>query len=127
MNRFVDEYWMFAEALLARSSEVLGVSALNELSAGQGYPFGAAVLLSCAGFAAALAGLRLRRPGWGLVGLAVAEELSALSLATAALLHEFDHSLAALRIAALVIAACLLSAYLRRTLRPAPGKAPAGP
>ncbi len=74
MNRFFDEYWMFAEAMLERCSDALGVSALNHAAVALGYPFGAALALSCAGFAAALLALALGRPGWGLVGLAVGED-----------------------------------------------------
>ena len=67
------------------------------------------------------------RPGWGLACLAVGEELSALSLANAALAHGFtlDLSIAAARLAALAVAVCLVSAMLRKALRLSPEKAPA--
>jgi hypothetical protein len=127
MNQFLDEYWMFVEALLARSSDLLGVSTLNHLAAGLGYPFGAALALSCAGFIAALVFLWLGRPGWGLAGLAVGEELSALSLASAAVAHgfTFDGSIGLARLPAAILAACLISAMMRKALKPSPEKAPA--
>lgn len=129
MRQFMDEYWMFAEAMLLRASEILGVDTLNHLAAGLGHPFAAALLLSCAGFIAALVFLSLRRPGWGLVGLAVGEELSALSLATAALVNGFalDSTIALVRVVAVVLAVCLISALLRKTLRPSPETVPAAP
>jgi hypothetical protein len=127
IGQFFDEYWMFVEALLAHASDLLGVSVVNQLAASFGYPFAAALVLSCAGFALAWMFLSLGRPGWGLLGLAVGEELSALSLANAALAHGFtlDLSIAAARLAALVLAVCLVSAMLRKTLRLSPEKAPA--
>ena len=128
-DEFFDEYWMFVEALLGRCADVLGVGALNEAAAALGYPFGAALALSCAGFAAALAALALGRPGWGLAGLAVGEELSALSLASAALAHGFrlDAGIAVMRAAAAILAVCLISAWLRRNLRLSREKSPAAP
>lgn len=129
MSGFFAEYWMFAEALLLRSSELFGVSALNGLAAGWGHPFAAALLLSAAGFGAAGIGAALGRPGWGLLGLAVGEELSALSLATAALVNgvALDASIAAARLLAVALAVYLVSSWLRKALRPAPGRAPAAP
>lgn len=47
MNRFFEEYWMFAEAMLERFSDLPGVALLNQLAAGLGYPFGAAILAAC--------------------------------------------------------------------------------
>jgi hypothetical protein len=129
IEQFFAEYWMFVEALLAHSSELVGVSVLNQLAAGWGYPFAAALALSGAGFALAWAFLSLGRPGLGLLALAVCEELSALSLANAALAHGFslDASIAAARVAAVIVAVCLVSAMLRKALlRPSPEKAPAG-
>jgi len=49
MNRFFEEYWMFAEAMLERCADVLGVGLLNQAAAALGYPFGAALALSGAG------------------------------------------------------------------------------
>lgn len=128
-DEFLDEYWMFAEALLERCADMLGVGALNQTAAALGYPFGAALALSCAGFAVALAALALGRPGWGLAGLAIGEELSALALASAALAHGFrlEPGIAAARVAAAILAVCLISAWLRRNLRPLREKSPAAP
>jgi hypothetical protein len=103
IDQFFSEYWRFVEALLLHASDLLGVATLNALAAGYGYPFAAALLLSGAGFMAAFAFLSFGRPGWGLAGLAVGEELSALSLAVA-----------------------LVSAMLRKTLRLSCETAPAG-
>jgi hypothetical protein len=127
IEQFFTEYWMFAGALLEHSSELLGVAVLNGFAANLGYPFAAALALSCAGFAAALMFVSLGRPGWGLAGLAVGEELSALSLASAALAHgfSFDGSIAAVRLAAAVVAVCLISAMLKKALRPSRETAPA--
>jgi hypothetical protein len=127
MNQFLDEYWMFVEALLTRSADLLGVSTLNHLAAALGHPFAAALALSCAGFTAALAFLSLGRPGWGLAGLAVGEELSALSLASAAVAHglSFDGSIAIARLLAGMLAVCLISAMMRKALRSSPEKVPA--
>ena len=119
---------MFVEALLLQASELLGVGTLNALAAGYGYPFAGALLLSGVGFMAAFAFLSFGRPGWGLAGLAVGEELSALSLATAALVHgmSFDVSVALARVAAAVLAVALVSAMLRKALRLSCETAPAG-
>jgi hypothetical protein len=127
IDQFLLEYWMFVEALLLHASDLLGVGTLNGLAASLGYPFAAALFLSGLGFMAALLFLRLGRPGWGLAGLAVGEELSALSLASAALAHgvTFDGSIACARIAAAALAVGLVSAMLRKTLRPSPETAPA--
>jgi hypothetical protein len=127
MNQFLEEYWMFAEALLARTSDLLGVSTLNHLAAALGYPFAAALALSGAGCIAALVFLWLGRPGWGLAGLAVGEELSALALASAAVAHgfTFDGGIAIARLFAAILAVCLLSAVMRKALRSSPEKAPA--
>ena len=127
IGQFFDEYWMLVEALLAHASDLLGVSVVNQFAESLGYPFAAALVLSGAGFAAAWTFLSLGRPGWGLAGLAVGEELSALSLANAALAHGFtlDLSIAAARLAALVLAVCLVSTMLRKALRLSPEKAPA--
>jgi hypothetical protein len=127
MNRFFDEYWMFASAMLERSSDLLGIAALNRLAAGLGYPFGAALALTIAGVTAALLAMAAQRPGWGLIGLAVGEELSALSLASAALVYgwHLDAMLAVARVTAAFLAACLICALLRRSLKPSSGKSPA--
>lgn len=127
IDQFIAEYWMFVEALLQHASELLGVASLNELASALGYPFGAALVLSALGFAAALLFLRFDRPGWGLAGLALGEELSALSLASAALAHgvTFDGSIALARLAAAIVALALVSATLRKALRRAPETAPA--
>jgi len=119
---------MFVEALLLHASDLLGVATLNAIATGYGYPFAAALVLSGAGFMAALSFLSLGRPGWGLAGLAVGEELSALSLATAALVHgmSFDAGLALARVAAAVLAVVLVSAILRKALRLSCETAPAG-
>ena len=95
IEQFFAEYWMFAGALLERASDLLGVALLND-------------------FAAKL-------------GLAVGEELSALSLASAALAQgfSFEGSIAAVRLAAAVIAVCLVSAMLKKALRPSRERAPA--
>lgn len=124
MNRFFEEYRLFAEAMLERFSDALGVALLNHLAAGLGYPFGAALALSCAGGGAALVLLALRRPGFGLVTLAVGEELSALALASAALAHgvRFDGGVAAARVGAAILAVCLITALLRRNLRASHGE-----
>lgn len=121
LEEFFQEYWILAEAMLERFADVLGVAVLNDLAAGLGYPFGAALALSCAGFAAALVLLALRRPGFGLVALAFGEELSALSLASAAFAHglRFDGTIAAARFAAAILAVYLISALLRRNLKAA--------
>ena len=84
IDQFFTEYWMFVEALLLHASDLVGVGTLNAAAAILGYPFLAALALSVAGITAALGLFSLGRPGWGLAGLAVGEELSALSLATAA-------------------------------------------
>ncbi len=128
IDQFFSEYWIFVEALLLQASELLGVGTLNAFAAAYGYPFAAALLLSGAGFMAALAFLSIGRPGWGLAGLAVGEELSALSLATAALAHglSFDVSVALARVAAAVLAVALVSAVLRKALRLSCETAPAG-
>src|SRR5207237_548977 len=83
-----------------------------------------AIQLSCVGFGLAWMFLSLGRPGWGLAGLAVGEELSALSLANAALAHGFtlDLSIAAARVTAVVLAVCMVSAMLRQALRLSPEK-----
>lgn len=51
MNRFFEEYWMLAEAMLERFSDLLGVALLNQLAAGLGgvaaARFGAAILAAC--------------------------------------------------------------------------------
>ena len=109
IDQFFAEYWIFVEALLLHASDLLGVGTLNAAAASLGYPFAAALALSVAGMTAALGFLSLGRPGWGLAGLAVGEELSALSLATA------------------VLAVALISAMLRKTLRLSREKAPAAP
>jgi hypothetical protein len=128
IDQFFSEYWMFVEALLLHASELLGVGTLNALAAGYGYPFAGALVLSGAGFMAAFAFLSFGRPGWGLAGLAVGEELSALSLATAALAHgmSFDANVALARVAAAVLAVALVSAMLRKALRLSCETAPAG-
>ena len=128
IDRFFVEYWIFVEALLQHASDLLGVSVLNEMANGFGYPLGAALVLSAAGFAVALALLQCGRPGWGLAGLALGEELSALSLASAALSHgfSFSGSLAVVRLAGALLAVALVSALLRKALRPARETAPAG-
>ena len=119
IDQFLAEYWMFVESLLLHASELSGVASLNALSASYGYPLGAALLLSAAGLLAALALLSCGRPGWGLAGLAVGEELSALSLASAAIAQgvALDGTIALLRIAAAVLAVALVSALLRQALR----------
>jgi hypothetical protein len=128
IDRFVVEYWIFVEALLQHASDLLGVAALNELANGFGYPFGAALVLSAAGFGVALVFLQCGRPGWGLAGLALGEELSALSLASAALSQglSFSGSIAVVRVAAALLAVALVSALLRKALRPAREIAAAG-
>ena len=128
IGQFFDEYWMFVEALLSHASDLLGVSVVNQFAERLGYPFAAALALSCVGFGLAWMFLSLGRPGWGLAGLAVGEELSALSLANAALAHGFtlDLSIAAARVTAVVLAVCMVSAMLRKALRLSPEKAPAG-
>jgi hypothetical protein len=128
IEQFFAEYWIFVGALLERSSDLLGVAVLNDFAAGAGYPFAAALVLSAAGFAAALTFLSFGRPGWGLAGLALGEELSALSLASAALTHGigFDASVAAARIIAAVIAVCLISTLLKKALRLSRERVPAG-
>ena len=88
--------------LLLHASDVLGVGVLNAAAESLGYPFAAALALSVVGISTALGFLSLGRPGWGLAGLAVGEELSALSLA-------------------------LVSVMLRKTLRLSREKAPAAP
>src|SRR5688572_10412262 len=105
LDRFILEYWIFAEALLEHAAAIVGVGALNAHAASLGYPFGAALALSVLGLAAGLGLLRLGRPGWGLAGLLVAEELSALSLATAALAQglRLDGALVLLRLAAIAL------------------------
>jgi hypothetical protein len=102
---------------------------LNLAAAELGYPFAAALLLSCAGCLIALALLSAGRPGWGLAGLLVGEELAALSLATAALAHDFSvqGELVAMRLVAAALAVCLLSTVLRKALKPCREKAPAAP
>ena len=129
VDRFFTEYWMFVEALLLHASDLLGVGTLNAAAASLGYPFAAALGLSIVGIATALGLLSLGRPGWGLAGLAVGEELSALSLATAALANgaPLEASVACARIAAAVLAMALISAMLRKTLRLSREKAPAAP
>ena len=127
VDQFVLEYWIFVEALLEHASRLLGVDALNAFAAGLGFPFGAALVLSGCGAAAALACLRARRPGWGLAGLALAEEFSALSFATAALAQgpALHAGIVLARGAALALGVVLLCAMLRRSLRGAREKAPA--
>jgi hypothetical protein len=129
IDQFFTEYWMFVEALLLHASDLLGVATLNAAAASLGYPFAAALGLSVVGITTALGLLSLGRPGWGLAGLAVGEELSALSLATAVLAHgaALQASVACARIAAAVLAVALISAMLRKTLRLSSGKAPAAP
>ena len=127
IDQFFTEYWIFVETLLLHASDVLGVGALNAAAENLGYPFAAAFALSVVGITTALGFLSLGRPGWGLAGLAVGEELSALSLATAALAHgaALEPSVACARIAAAVLAVALVSAMLRKTLRLSREKAPA--
>jgi hypothetical protein len=115
IDRFILEYWIFAEALLERAAALFGVGALNAHAAHLGYPFGAALALSVLGLAAGVGLLRLGRPGWGLAGLLIGEELAALSLATAALAHglRFDGVLVVARLACIAVAVVLLTATLR--------------
>jgi hypothetical protein len=126
-EKFLIEYWIFVEALLEHASRLAGVGVLNAQAASLGYPFGAAAALSVLGITAALACLRLRRPGWGLATLAVAEELSALSFASAALVQgaSMDGRLVLVRLAALVLGVALVCACLRRALRLSRERAPA--
>ena len=128
-QQFTFEYWLFVEALLERAAMLAGVDALNAQAASLGYPLGGALALTLAGIAAGLACLKAGRPGWGLVGLAVGEELSALALATAALTHGVTSAggIAAVRLAAVALAVLLVSAALRRSIRTSREKAPAAP
>jgi len=127
-DQFMLEYWLFVEALLERAAMLAGVDVLNAQAASLGYPLGGALALTLSGLAAGLACLRAGRPGWGLVGLAVAEELSALALATAALSHGAAAAgIAAARLAAIALGVFLVSAALRRSIRTAREKAPAAP
>jgi hypothetical protein len=129
IEQFFLEYWIFVEALLEHASRLLGVGVLNEHAARLGYPFGAALALSAGGVAAALGCLRAGRPGWGLAGLAVAEELSALSFASAAFAQGLGihGGIVIARAAALAVGVVLLCAILRRSLRLARERAPAAP
>jgi hypothetical protein len=129
VERFITEYWIFVEALLEHASKLSGVATLNAHAASLGYPFAAAVLLSALGFVAGLTFLRLGRPGWGLAGLAVGEELSALSAASAAFAHgaSIDGAHVVMRFAAVLLAVVLVSAFLRRALRLSRERVPAGP
>lgn len=129
IDQFFFEYWIFVEALLEHASRLLGVETLNARAASFGYPFGAALALSACGVLAALACLRARRPGWGLAGLAVAEEFSALSFASAAFAYGggIDAGIVIARAAALGVAVLLICALLRRSLRLARERAPAAP
>lgn len=126
-EQFMLEYWLFVEALLERAAMLAGVDALNAQAAHLGYPLGGALALTLAGLAAGLLCLRLGRPGLGLVGLVVGEELSALALATAALSHGLSSAggVAAARLAAVALAVVLVSAALRRSIRTSRGRAPA--
>ncbi len=119
VDQFLLEYWIFVEALLEHASRLLGVEALNAFAAALGFPFGAALALSACGAAAAVGCLRAGRPGWGLAGLGLAEELSALSFATAALAQGpvFHAGFALARAAALALGVVLLCAILRRSLK----------
>jgi hypothetical protein len=129
IDQFLLEYWIFVEALLEHASRLLGVDVLNAFAAALGFPFGAALVLSACGAAAALGCLRAGRPGWGLAGLALAEELSALSFASAALAHgpALHTGVVLARAAALALGVVLLCAMLRRSLRCARERAPAAP
>jgi hypothetical protein len=129
LERFITEYWIFVEALLEHASRLSGVAALNAHAASLGYPFAAAVALSALGFVAGLAFLRLGRPGWGLAGLAVSEELSGLAAASAAFAHgaNIGGAHVVMRFAAVILAVVLVSACLRRALRLSRERAPAAP
>ena len=119
IDQFFAEYWIFVEALVQHASGLLGVDWLNAFAAAQGYPLGGALALSAAGFACAFTFLSLGRPGWGLAGLALAEELSALALASAVFAHgaSLPGGIALLRVAAVLIAVLMITALLRKTLR----------
>lgn len=129
IERFITEYWIFVEALLEHAAQLSGIATLNAHAASLGYPFAAALALSVLGFSAGLAFLRLERPGWGLAGLALGEELSALSAASAAFAHgaSIGGAQVVMRFAALVLALVLLSAFLRRALRLSRERGPAAP